>query len=184
MNENMRLCLCLFLLRKLFIVTLTNLFQVVVSLLKIQFPKLAQRGLNEIFDQIQVQKKCKKTLDGFVAFQERAYVRRPWGSEYQTSPLFKWLLLGSYAPRFTVLHRSGTFTFSLTQPILFPFLRHLWCFILSTLKRWDKSAAIQELFSFLGIGTKQLQCVWLTIGADFKWCLKSRSKYLQSGPKF
>ena len=25
------------------------------------------------------------------------------------------------------------------------------CFILSTLGRWDKSAAIQELFSFLGI---------------------------------
>ena len=32
--------------------------------------------------------------------------------------------------------------------------------ILSTLRRWDKSAAIQELFSFLGIGTKQ---VWTTL---------------------
>ena len=29
------------------------------------------------------------------------------------------------------------------------------CFISPTLRRWDKSAAIQELFSFLGIGTKQ-----------------------------
>ena len=29
------------------------------------------------------------------------------------------------------------------------------CIILPTLRRWDKSAAIQELFSFLGIGTKQ-----------------------------
>ena len=29
------------------------------------------------------------------------------------------------------------------------------CFISSTLRRWDKSAAIQELFSFLGIGTKK-----------------------------
>ena len=29
------------------------------------------------------------------------------------------------------------------------------CFILSTLRRGDKSAAIQELFSFLRIGTKQ-----------------------------
>ena len=29
------------------------------------------------------------------------------------------------------------------------------CFFASTLIRWDKSAAIQELFSFLGIGTKQ-----------------------------
>ena len=44
-------------------------------------------------------------------------------------------LLGSYAPCYTVL------------PNL--------CFILSTLRRWDKSAAVQELFSFLGIGAKQ-----------------------------
>ena len=29
------------------------------------------------------------------------------------------------------------------------------CFILLTLRKWDKSAAIQKLFSFLGIRTKQ-----------------------------
>ena len=29
------------------------------------------------------------------------------------------------------------------------------CFISSTLRRWDKTAAIQELFSFLRIGSKQ-----------------------------
>ena len=29
------------------------------------------------------------------------------------------------------------------------------CFFASTLRRWDKSAAIEELSSFLGIGTKQ-----------------------------
>ena len=28
------------------------------------------------------------------------------------------------------------------------------CFFASTLRRWDKSAAIKELLSFLGIGTK------------------------------
>ena len=34
------------------------------------------------------------------------------------------------------------------------------CFISSTL-RWDKSAAIQELFSFLGIGTKHI-IIWIS----------------------
>ena len=29
-------------------------------------------------------------------------------------------------------------------------------FFASTLRRWDKSAAIRELFSFLGIGSKQV----------------------------
>ena len=55
---------------------------------------------------------------------------------------------------YTILPISGTFAFSLTQS--FTVLSYL-CFILSTLRRWDKSAAIQELFSFLGIGTKQRQ---------------------------
>ena len=51
------------------------------------------------------------------------------------------------------------------------------CFISSTLSRWDRSAAIQELFSFLGIGTKQtalavvcLTPVKLSIGS-FCFCI-------------
>ena len=36
------------------------------------------------------------------------------------------------------------------------------CFIWSTLRRWDYSAAIPELFSFLGIGTKH-QSVYLLV---------------------
>ena len=36
---------------------------------------------------------------------------------------------------------------------------HICAFFASTLRRWDKSAAIQELFSFHGIGTKQ-KVVW------------------------
>ena len=36
------------------------------------------------------------------------------------------------------------------------------CFIWSTLRRWDNSAAIQELFSFLGIGTKHRR-LWVNI---------------------
>ena len=41
------------------------------------------------------------------------------------------------------------------------------CIILSTLRRWGKSAAIQELSSFLGIGTKQCLFAWLWHKTDF-----------------
>ena len=51
-------------------------------------------------------------------------------------------LVEDFSPRTTIL----LFLFT-----VFSYL----CFLVSTLRRWDKSAAIQELFSFLGIGTKQ-----------------------------
>ena len=38
---------------------------------------------------------------------------------YGFYPLHYYFLLGSYAPRYTVFPDSGTFTFSLMQPILF-----------------------------------------------------------------
>ena len=64
-------------------------------------------------------------------------------------------LLGSYAPRYTVFPDNGTMGHSLSHS------RNLYlCFILSTLWRWGKSAAIQELFGFLRIGTKQYLVPW------------------------
>ena len=52
---------------------------------------------------------------------------------------------------------------------------------LFTLKRWDKSAAVQELFSFLGIGTKQF---WPAFGVRstrmlVEICNKEGKSYIQ-----
>ena len=65
------------------------------------------------------------------------------------------------------------------------------CFILSSLRRWDKSAAIQELFSFLRIGTKQrhikihtqtLMPSFISLSPLDYWSLDIRKKLIADQP--